>query len=232
MNPSDLVLIRSPFHMGTCMGDVVERPLLQVVDQSLARLCADRAEYDVHLFQTEAFGFGYQAAGMVSAFILDGRETTHREKTAIPPILIAANIIKSLYPKLASIVGVTLATTKSRERETNGYRETNNRKRDVRLTPQPLRPRSDSEPIMPCTRRKNVRDVHPWKRSPPHRVEAYIDIQHRGHRLGRRRRSGCGRHNRVRFKDCANDKERDAHAHGRYEERGLASQTVDHEEHE
>lgn len=52
------------------------------------------------------------------------------------------------------------------------------------------------------------------KRTPAHAVEAHVEIEHRSHRLARRRglSAGIGRW-RVRLEEGADDKEQDTHAH-------------------
>ena len=51
---------------------------------------------------------------------------------------------------------------------------------------EPLRRTRRRETKVPCARREDVGDVYPRQRAPAHRVEAHVDVQHRGHRLARR----------------------------------------------
>lgn len=54
-------------------------------------------------------------------------------------------------------------------------------------TPQPLAGASGGKTVRPCPRGEDVGNVDPWKRSPTHRVEADVDVEHCSHRLR------CGR---------------------------------------
>lgn len=195
--------------------DIPERTLL-LADKRLARLRAHRAEYDVHFFQTDPLGLGYDATtrrGRVSGRTTPQHTQTYTEKMAIPPILIVAKSIKSLYPRFASIVGVTLATTKSTRASASATSQAERASR----TPQPLRRRCHGKTIMPRSCRENVRHVNPWERSPPHRVKADVNVEHRSHAFGGRGGWGRGlarqgRHDGVRLEDGTDDEKGDAHA--------------------
>lgn len=73
--------------------------------------------------------------------------------------------------------------------------------------------------------REDVRAVHPRERTPAHRVEADVDVEHRGHRL---RRGWWGRALddrgwRERLEERADDEEERAHADSGDQERELAT---------
>ncbi len=77
-------------------------------------------------------------------------------------------------------------------------------------TEEPLRSACDRQSIMPRRSWENVADVYPRQRAPPHAVEAYVDVQHRRHRLARRRwreADGHRRRWRVRLQDRGDDEE-------------------------
>ena len=75
---------------------------------------------------------------------------------------------------------------------------------------------------------------HSRKGSPAHRIEADVEVQHGGHGLARGRgvRARVARGRGERLEERADDEEQDAHAHARDEERELAPERVDQEEHE
>ena len=70
------------------------------------------------------------------------------------------------------------------------------------------------------------------KRAPSHRVEAYVNVEHRGHGLTCRGRVRGTLRGREDLQESSDDEEEDAHAHARDEERQLAPERVDEEEHE
>lgn len=100
---------------------------------------------------------------------------------------------------------------------------------------EPLRGARGREAVVARARREDVRDVHPRQRAPAHRVEAHVDVEHRGHRLARRwGLEACGRRRgrRERLEQRADNEEEDAHAHRGDEQRELAAEGLDEEEDE
>lgn len=88
---------------------------------------------------------------------------------------------------------------------------------------------------MASTSGEDIRDIHPRKGTPAHRVEAHVDVKHRSHSFASRWRSGTicqGGWRRVSLEDSSDDEEQSAHSESRDEERDLASCRLDHEEDE
>jgi len=79
---------------------------------------------------------------------------------------------------------------------------------------------------MPCLGGEDIGTVHPRQWSPSQRVEADVDVQHRGHRLASRGRLRSLRVWRERLEESTNDEEHDAHPDRRNEQRELAAQRL------
>lgn len=74
--------------------------------------------------------------------------------------------------------------------------------------------------------------MHLRQGPPSHRVEAHVDVEHRGHGFARGRRVYGVSGGREDLEERADDEEEDAHAHAGDEERQLAPEGVDKEEDE
>ena len=168
----------------------------------------------------------------------------------MPAMLIVANMRKILYPRSVTSVGVTFESTKSTSRASGGAEDEERGRRRER-TEDPLGGAGGRETVVPRAGREDVRAVHPSvrtrsdartstrnsedysrKRSPPHTIEAHINVQHRRHSLTRGRRVIARRRGRVRLEERADDEEERAHADRGDEERHLTPEGVDEEEDE
>lgn len=106
--------------------------------------------------------------------------------------------------------------------------------KEAERTEEPLRCTRNGKTDMPSPRREDICDVNPRQRTPPQRIEADVDIQHRSHSLARRGRDGGRRvrRGRVDLEEGADDEEQSTHAEGGNDEEHLSTERVDEEEDE